>query len=297
MSWTTDDLVTAIKNSQMFPDASSGSLSPAAMLQYATEELYITILPMMMGIREKYYEKYLDTLYSTSTPYLNIPSRSVGGTLSVVQYLVGIDVRPLEPIDPGSIATTSPTSEPTNFYFENNNIVFYPPPNTSNGTVRMRYFQRPSRLEQITNCAQITAFDPLTGVATCTPVSTWTAANTFDFIPKTASQATPYNLDSAISAISATTITFTLTAAPAALVNVGDWIALAEYTPIPEIPFELQPVLMQATCCRGLAALNDQTALQSAKAILKEYMDAATKILTPRDQGGNKKVVSNWRRF
>lgn len=297
MSWTTADLLTAIKNSQMFPDASSNSLSSASLLQFATEEMYITILPMIMGIREKYYEKYVDTAYTTSTPSLTIPSRSVGQTLSVVQYMVGVDIRPLEPIDPGTTATTAPTSVPTNFYFENNTIVFYPPPNTSNGTVRMRYFQRPNRLEQTSNCAQITQFNSGTGVATCTPVSTWTTSNVFDFIPQTASQATPYNLNAVITGISGTTMSFTLTAAQAALVTVGDWIALAEYTPIPEVPFELQPILMQATCCRGLAALNDQTALVSAKAILKEYMDAATKLLTPRDQGGNKKIVSNWRQF
>lgn len=297
MSWTTADLLTAIKNSQMFPDASSNSLSSSSLLQFATEELYITVLPMILGIREKYYEKYSDTAYTTSTTYLNIPARSVGGTLSVVQYIVGTDVRSLEPIDPGTIATTQSSNEPSNFYFENNTIVFYPPPAASNGTVRMRYFQRPNRLEQTSNCAQITAFNSGTGVATCTPVSTWTTANIFDFIPQTASQATPYNLGSVISAVSATTMTFTLTAAQAALVTVGDWIALAEYTPVPEVPFELQSVLMQATCCRGLAALNDQTALVSAKAILKEYMEAATKLLTPRDQGGNKRVVSSWRRW
>lgn len=297
MAWTTADLLTAIKNSQMFPDASNNSLSSASLLQFATEELYITVLPMIQGLREKYYEKYLDTAYTTSTPSMNIPSRSVGQTLSVVQFIVGTYIKCLEPIDPGAIASTNPTNEPANFYFENNTIVFYPPPVASNGTVRMRYFQRPNRLEQTSNCAQITAWNSGTGVVTCTPVSTWTTSQTFDFIPQTASQATPYGIGSTPSAISGTTMTFSLSTADAAKVTVGDWIALAEYTPIPEIPFELQPVLMQATCCRGLAALNDQTALASAKSILAEYMTAATKLLTPRDVGGNKRVVSNWRRF
>lgn len=297
MSWTTADLLTAIKNSQMFPDASTGSLSSAALLQYATEELHITIAPMILAVREKYYETYQDTAYTTATTSIAIPARALGGAVSVVQYLFGTDIRSLEPIDPGNMSTTQGTIEPTNFYFQNNSIIPYPSPNGSQGTLRQRYFQRPNRLEQISNCAQITAFNSGTKVATCTPPSTWTTSNTFDFIPQTASQATPYNLGSVISAISATTITFTLTAAQAALVNVGDWIALAEFTPIPEMPFELQPVLVQATCCRALGALNDQTALATAKAILKELMDKGTRLLTPRDQGGNKRVVSNWRRF
>lgn len=297
MSWTTADLLTAIKNSQMFPDASTGSLSSAALLQYATEQLHSSIVPMIMGIREKYYETYQDTSYDTTKTSIPIPARAIGGTLSVVQFLYGTDVRVLEPIDPGVISTTQGTISPSNIYFENNKIIPYPPPTGSYGTIRQRYFQRPNRLELTTNCAQITGFNSGTGVVTCTPVSTWTTSNIFDFIPQIASQATPYNLDSVITAVSSTTMTFTLTAAQAALVSVGDWIALAEYTPIPELPFELQPLLIQATCCRGLVSQNDQTALGAAKAIYKEMQGDAVKLLTPRDQGSNKRVVSNWRRF
>lgn len=298
MAWTTSDLLTAIKNSQMFPDASANSLSSDSLLQFATEELYITVLPMIQGIREKYYEKYVDTAYSASTPTLTIPKRSIGQTLSVVQFLVSGDVRPLEPIDPGSITSTQGSNWPSNFYFENNSIVLYPPPNASNGTVRMRYFQRPSRLTQVTNCAQITAFDPVTGIVSCNALSSWVPSNTYDFVPQNPSQATPYGLDSVPVAITpGVSMTFNLSPADLAKVTVGDWISLSEYTPIPEVPFELQAVLMQATSCRGLAAINDQTALGSAKAILQEYMSAATKLLTPRDVGGKKIVTSNWMRL
>ena len=297
MAWTTADLLTAVKNRQMIPDASTGSLSSAALLQYATEELYITLVPIMLGIREKYYETYLDTPYTTATTSIPIPSRSIGSTLSCVQFINGFFVRNLEPIDTSAIATTETAIDPSHFYFQNNSIIPYPPPTSSHGTLRMRYFQRPSRLEQTVNCAQITIFDPVGMVATCVPPPSWTTSSIVDFIPQTASQCTPYNLNTAVSNTSSTTLTLTLTAAQAALVSVGDWIALSEYSPIPEIPFELQPVLTQATCCRALVALNDQTALVSGKAELAEYVDKAVKILTPRDQQGNKKVVSNWRRF
>lgn len=297
MSWTTADLLTTIQNRQMFPDASTGSLSPSVFLQFATEELYITVLPMIMGVREKYYETYSDTTYTTSTTSIAIPARAIGGVVSVVQFLYGTCVRTLEPIDPSSVNTTQTGNSPSNFYFQNNSIIPYPSPSASYGTIRLRYFQRPNRLALVASCAQITAFNSGTGVATCTPVSTWTTANTFDFIPQTASQATPYNLGSAISAVSATTMTFTLTAAQAALVTVGDWIALAEYTPIPELPFEFQVVLAQATACKGLEAINDANGLAAANAKLDVYMQNATKLIAPRDQLGKKKVVSNWRAF
>lgn len=295
MAWTTADLLTSIKNRQMFPDASTGSLSSPVLLQYATDELLIVLVPLIMKMREKYYETYQDTAYSTATASLPIPARAIGGTISVCQYLYGTDIRPLEPIDPCDVGSTITAITPNNFYFQNNAIIPYPPPQTAYGTIRLRYFQRPSRLEQTSNCAQITAFNAMTGVATCTPPSTWTTSNTYDFVPQTASQATPYNLNSVITGISSTTMSFTLTAAQAALVNVGDWIALAEYTPIAEIPFEMQAVLAQATCVRGLAAFGDAEKLAQAKQDLADYLKSALDLLTPRDALGKKKVVANWR--
>jgi hypothetical protein len=294
MSWTTADLLSTIQNREMFPDASTGSLSPAVLLQFATEELYLTVVPLLTGIREKYYETYLDTLYTPSTASITLPQRALGNALSSVQFIYNNMVRQLMPIDPGQITTVQPSAYPDNFYFQNNSIVLYPPPNASLGTIRMRYFQRPNRLEQTINCAQITNVNLSTGVVTCTPPTAWTTSNTFDFIPKYAGQATPYGLGSTISNISGSSMTFS--SIPQTAV-VGDWIALTEYTPIPEIPFELQALLAQATACRALAAVNDPTGLPNAKGDLQIMAASAVKLLTPRDQGGSKRIVSGWRQF
>ncbi len=233
----------------MFPDASSGSLSSTSLLSFATEELFITLVPMILSVREKYYETYLDTVYTSATTSIALPARSVGGTLSAVQYLANTAVRPLNPIDPASIANTQGAGSPSHYYFQNNAIVLYPPPAANaSGTVRMRYFQRPSRLEQTSNCAQITAIDLLGVTVTVTAApSTWTVGTTVDFVPQTASQATPYALDKAITNVATNVITF---ATLPTGVAVGDWLALAEYTPIPEVPFEFQTVLAQATACK-----------------------------------------------
>ncbi len=295
MSWTTTDLLTNIKNREMFPDASDGSLSDAALLQYATDELYITLLPMIMGVRENYYATYTDYSYTDSTPSIKIPGRAIGGGLSAVQYIYGQAICSLDPIQPTIAWTTVTASAPSNFYFENNSVVFFPPPAGAYGTIRLRWFQRPSRLALTSDCAQITAFNSTTGQATCIVPTTWTTSDRFDFIPQEASEATPFALDSVATSITSTTMTFTLSSTDLATIAVGDWIALAQYTPIPEIPFEFQVVLAQATCVRGLEATNDAIGLKSATATLQAYMQAAVKMLTPRDQLGNKKVVSRWR--
>ncbi len=291
-TWTTTDLLSTIRDRAMFPDASAGSLGPASLLQFATEELLITLMPMILGVREKYYETYTDTTVTPSTTSIPLPSRAAGGVLSAVQYIFGTKIRQLQPIDPSVIATTQTSLHPTNFYYENNSIIPYPPPaSASGGFIRMRYFQRPNRLEQTSNCAQVLSSTATT--VTCSSVpSTWAIGNTIDFIPYTQSQATPYAIDQAITGVASSVLTF---ASVPSDIAVGDWLALAEYTPIPEVPFEFQAVLAQATACAGMQAIKDEKGLEAGLVKLSGYQAAAVKLMTPRDQYGQKKVVANWR--
>lgn len=304
MAWTTTDLLSSVKNRAMIPDASSGSFSPACLLQFATEELLLTLVGMILGVREKYYETFQDQAVTANVGAYPIPARAIGGAVSSVLYVYNGAIRQLHPIDPGAINTTVTSAYPSNFYFQNNSIVLYPTPSATQGTLRLRYFQRPNRLEQTINCAQITAFDPVAMTATCAGgvPSSWGNGTLVDFIPQTASQATPYGLSKAVTGVTGSVISFTALPVADTANNIpgpaiGDWIALAEYTPIPEVPFEFQVVLAQATAVKALEAQNDQVGLQVAQAKLTEYLQMATKVVTPRDQGGQKKVCSGWRRF
>lgn len=295
MSYTTLDLLSSVKVRAMIPDASTGSLSSANLLNLATEELHIALVPLILSVREKYYETYHDTAVIAGMGAIPIPSRAIGGVLSVVQYLLNGAVYPLNPIDPNAISTTNTGSFPRGIYFENNSIVVYPTQDTPQGTVRQRYYQRPSRLEQTSNCAQVTSFDTIGLTATCSGgvPSTWASGTVVDFIPHGIPY-TPYGLDSAVTGVSGSVISFS--SLPSALA-VGDWIALAEYTPIPEVPFEFFPVLAQATACKALEAVGDLQNLQFAQPKLQAYIEAALKLVTPRDQNATKKVVSGWRNW
>ena len=78
---------------------------------------------------------------------------------------------------------------------------------------------------------------------------------------------------------------------------VGDWIALAEYTPCIELPVEFQAVLAQATATKVLEAAGDQQNAAISQQKLSTYVNNALRLITPRDQKGTKKVVSNWRNY
>ncbi len=286
--YTTTDLVTSIQDRMMLPDASSGSFSPAAILRLATLELQGPIASMIQAAREKYYETFADQAITANQPTYAIPSRAIGGVISVAQYVSGISIRQLPVLDPNE-CVTSATGTPRGFYFQNNSVVLYPTPAQTYGTLRLRYFQRPSTLEQTSNCAQVVSFDATT--ITATVPSAWTTTSLLDFIPQ-AVPYTPYSLSSAITNVSTTTIT--MTATPSALA-IGDWVALAEYTPIPEILRELFPVLSQATVCRILEAQGATEKLPAAMSVLSAYIQAAKIQIAPRDVYTPKVVRSNWR--
>lgn len=297
--YTTADLITGVQNAMMLPTASTGSFSAAALLQYATWELQGPIMTMIMAAREKYYMTSTDIAIVANQPFYSIPERAAGGLVAQAQYVNGNQITELPAIDPREIYTNN-TGTPRAIMFQNNDVVLYPIPTQSVGTLRLYYYQRPSNLEQLVNCAQITSVGS-TSVTCASVPSSWTTGTVVDFIPATLPY-TPYGLNTVITNATGGTLTLTVptagqssaAATPTPAPQVGDWIALAEYTPIPEILREMFIVLVQATVCRVLEAAGDQQKLAQAQQKLAAYVEAAKAQIQPRDQAASKKIKSAW---
>ena len=299
---TTDDLIKSIRVRGMFPDASKGSYSSENILMVASEELAIKVVPMILSAREKYYETFIDYPLVSGMPLYPIPERAVGGVISLAQYIINQSVANLTPLDPTSVLTTVTGLYPKGFFFEDDHIMVYPTPNASQGTIRLRYPQRTSRLAATIDCAKVTNVDAVTGVVSVYSIpSSWTASTVIDFIGGHA-PCSPYGIDTAIYNVTGTDISFVPATIPldqngAVAVKVGDWIAPAGYTPLPGVMSEFFPVLAQCTVVKLLEAVGDAANLQSARDDLKVNVSNALKLITPRDQFGLKKVTSNWRQW
>lgn len=304
---TSDDLIRSVRVRGMFPDASKGSYSAANILMIASEELRMKLVPMIMTVREKYYETYVDYDMTVGQSLYDIPARASGGIASLVQFVLNQYVVPLQPMDPVNQVTTNTGTAPQGFWFENDKIVIYPTPNVSQGVIRIRYYQRPSLLIQTNEAAQVQSVDQVSKSITVRAVpQTWASGIEMDFISGK-NPYTPYGLDCTIDSLSTpslsddTTIAF-VDALPldddgALAVKVGDWICPSDYTPIPEVMAEFFPILAQMTACKLMEATKDLDGLATAKASLNEMMQAAVKMITPRDQFGLKKVKSDWRNW
>jgi len=295
MAYTTTDLLSSIRQRGSIPTTTNTNNvnATANLLALATEELHIKLLPLLMSVRAEFYvaAPYDQVITSNQAAY-PISTRASGMVLRDVQIITGTDIASLPEIPSEQVRTTA-TGTPTAYYFQHNNVILYPTPSSTTGTLRQRYYMRPSRLAATSACAQISAIDTGTSTVTVNAVpSSWATGTIVDFIAYTA----PFqwrSTDATISSVSGSDIVFS--SLPTGLV-VGDWIALAEYTPMPQIPFEFQPVLAQMTVVKALEALGDEAGVKRAVSDLQILQTNALHLITPRNHGEPKRVVpTTWR--
>ncbi len=100
----------------------------------------------------------------------------------------------------------------------------------------------------------------------------------------------------AITAIDNTLNTITVATLPTGLV-VGDWICPAEMSCVPQIPYDMFPLLAQRGVIRCLESLGDTQNLQIAE---RKYQDMAVdfaRTVSPRIEGTRKCLVNRTANF
>lgn len=294
-AFTTTDLITSIRGRGAIPSSNTASNnnSDVGLLRIASEELLIKLLPMLLSTRSEFYAYIKDYAITINQADYEIPSRASGMVLRDVQVVDGTSISSLSSIDSEHLSTTS-SGTPVGFYLKHNQVVLYPTPSSTSGTLRLRYFLRPSKLVRPSDAAQVSAINAATSAVTVTSIPAgFTTAFTYDLIKKSVPYA-PLAIDQTPVSVVSTVITFS--SLPSGLA-VGDWIAFSDETPIPQIPQEFQAVLAQMTAVKYLEAAGDREGSAAAWKNLQQDMDSALKMITPRVVGERKIVRSrNWSR-
>jgi hypothetical protein len=290
-TFTNSDLLTSVLNRAQLPSSTNNNNvnSSANLLILATEEIYTKLLPLILSAREEWYvATYSHTITAAQSNY-PFPPRASGRVLRDVQILVGTDLIRLNPIDPEDIRTTS-TGTPQAYYLENDDVILYPTPSTTAGTLRLRYFRRPNRLIAVASCGQISSINTGTNVVTLSSAapSTWGVGTAIDFVKNTSPFST-LGMDYVVTAVSGADVTFS--SLPSTLAAT-DWLAPAEYTPIPQIPQEFFPVLAQMTVVKALEAYGDREGAMVAFKDLQIIEKNAVEMISPRVHSERKKVIS-----
>lgn len=274
----TTELISSLKIHGSFP-TSDDLFSSSDFLVLFNHQMQAEIIPMMLKVNEEFFLQYKDFTITSGALY-RIPTRAIG---TVIRDLKVID----SSNNQTSIARIFEEDRSANAsgYYLNRNSVELSTDYTSN-TLRMKYFARPGKLVLTTACAQITAISGTTITVSSAP-STFAVGTLIDFIQNT----NPYDLldyDIAIATISGTTLTFA--SVPTGLA-VGDWICLATEAPVPMVPDEMHPVLIQSALCKTLSSKKDKAYKDELETLMRVKEDAIN-MLDPRVQNNSNKVRS-----
>lgn len=252
-----------------------GYFADQEILNMAYDCLLGDIVPLIIDRKEEYYVKEKEYPITAQQSRYAIPNRAMGGQLRLVQWVDGNQIRYLERTDP-RWADRADTGDFFKFYLQNNDVILWPTPNSTNKTLKLTYFFRPSKLVPVSECAQITVINGSTITVSAIPTG-WTTAETFDFT-KGSGGYENIDFDYSINAISTVSNTLTFVAAPPSLLQVGDWISLSGESCFPYMPQEAQISLIHSTVAACLESLGDpafavaQQRTEQQKAILERML-------------------------
>jgi hypothetical protein len=301
---TVSELIKSVKSRMMLPEANS-TFSDDDLLAFANEEMLIGLVPSILQMKDDYLTaKAVTPLNSPQVKY-PLPERSLGNKLRDVAYSSdGINEYEMTQINSdekySGIGMTSNTGYMRQFYMQGDSIVLYPDTNsTIAGFLYFYYYMRPNTLVKDAAVAAISNINRTTGEITVSNLpTTYTISSTFDFVKRNSPHSimtkpdnTP-SIDLVVTNIQNSAKIITLSNAKDIPFNlqVGDYIALAGETCIPNVPTELHSVLAQRVACRVLEAIGDTAGLTNANNKLQEMEGKTGILLDSRVEGAVHKV-------
>jgi hypothetical protein len=284
VDYTTTGLLEALRGRGMLPDNVGAALDDDELISLLTDELHTTIVELLLDTNEEYLVTHEDIAIEVGTAEYDIPKRAVGGIVRNVSVLSGDDYVPLDRIEPEYETDTLING----FKFEGDRIVLIPSPTTA-GTLRVSYYRRPNALVPTTSARQITDIDAENNTITvATGASGFTGSAEFDLISNTKNFRS--KADSIVPIASVGDTEFTFSSLPDDLA-VGDWLCLAEESPLPQMPVELRKLLVAKAAARALEEIGDV----KAEAVEQKADKARVKslsLLTPRGRGKGRVIIN-----
>lgn len=284
-SYTTAQLLTSIRNKGNIP-TSQTPFSNADLLLLADDELDTALLRQLLSVRENYYLTYKDYVIATDGIY-ELPARCIADAVANVQLLNGTTVTNIDRSEVSQqFATNESPSGFYSFFFMGSSINLQP--NPTSGYVRIWYYERPNTMVLTSQAAQVTviAGNVLTFDTIPTTITTGTAC---DFI-----QDQPHfnslGIDQTPTVVTSSQLTFSDVPDDLA---VGDWVSLAGQTPVPQIPVEFRPLLVQRVVVKYNEIQGYLDKMKASQTKLEAMEKDLLQLINPRASGAPKRVVPN----
>lgn len=257
------------------------------MLALGDAEIKSYILPLLLRSRE-YYLAYDDDRTINSTGIYILSPRAVGSKLINASLLDGTTIQELVWITEDELNRLDHTVRGVpGIYLKRNAAILVPATDHGFSQIRLTMNIRPGNMVVTTSAAQITAIDTGTNTVTFTSLpATFTTAMTYDFI-----QDQPHfdhlAIDQTASSITSTTMVFS---SLSYRLIVGDWVSIAQTSPVVQVPADLQPLLEQKVASSMVRFQGDKDALAAADDELKKMEKATMALYVPRIDKAGKKI-------
>lgn len=292
---TTDDILTALKDSAVLPPASV-SITDAKLIGFMNEQMWNVVTPWVASAQGNYLLDSEDTAIVASTATYAIPKRAIAGGVVRISYIDanGNDLGELPQFSVTDLdGYQSAGDPPSGFYFKEGQIVLVPAPSSSaTGSIRVFYRRRPGELVNGTNYCSVTSTTDT--VLTCASVNTTTfAIGQYIDITQGVSPFRVLGKDLAITGSNATTITIGAGGLSALGIAAGDYVTIQRKSYVPQMPQEWHAVVEMATVARVQRQLGDLKGYQATMGDLMRMRKDVLDVAQPRSQT-NRRVVTAW---
>ncbi len=301
MSLLVSDFLAEVRQAAAVAATSASSpegLTDSEILRVADREVQTSLVPLLIGVREEFYGLTQSVTFTASTTKrIRIPGRTVAGRVrdirAVIQGGTEQTLVRYEVTDKPWLSPLSNTYGPiTGYYLEGEWIVFLPPPNAG-GTLKISYFGAPGRMTTTsTDFRAITSVDTTTGAI---GFASWTFSGNLDVVRGSSGFSA---LLQQPSYSGATTTSITLSTEDASFCEVGDYVCVADTTPVVPVPRELHGVLLGRTVAALMRQLGKGAIAELEEANANRLCDLAVELLTPRVESAVRpgRGHLNWRR-
>lgn len=299
MTVTTDQFVANVKRRVTIP-ASQALLTNEDILAFADHQLKVRILPMLTGLRQEFFVVKVDQAVVKGQPVYKIPHRSVGRTLRDLKMVdqtgnITLDLVQYAEEDISYINNAGGFVR-RGFYFRGDNVVLVPIPDIDGLTLEMWYELRPSKMVPTTDAATIT------NIVTTTIGTTVTCSNLSSHFGNVGGSLTVDAIDNyqgnsclgfdmACVRPSSNTLKFDPGVFPTTAA-VGNYIAIADETPVVQLPDEVTVFLETLTAMRVCHAIGDFEGKQVLQQEAQEEEKGLMLLMQPRIEGETQKIIN-----
>jgi hypothetical protein len=276
------------------------ALTSDDILAFANEEMDNSMLPMVLQYHEDFLLSHeLVPTVMTSIRY-PIPYRATGNKLCDISFVdSGGGVYEMTRLNIGDESIFSNYASAYNnrtyikqFYVEGDEIVLAVSENTQiqPGWLKFSYYMRPNLFVHESRVATILSINNTTGQITTTAAlpANITSTSKIDIVKAKTPHKT-LSFDIPLVSITTNSVTIDPTKFHVRL-EVGDFICLAEESPVIQLPAELHSILQQRVACRCLEALGDQQGLQAAMIKLTDMEAKSGALIDSRVENAPQKV-------